>query len=179
MIRETGSSLTAVYLENELYCNRSLYSIIVTLISPKYILAILCSRLIQYFYQSEFKTETEIFPKIRISQVKKIPIKRATKEEQAPFIDLVDIILTKKEKGEDTTIEENKIDELVYQLYELTEEEIKIVENSITNFKLRITVFHSSDIFRTSDVYKSKLPDVPHLTSADYLLPAFNHINMN
>ena len=43
------------------------------------------------------------------------------------------IILAKKENGKDTTIEENKIDRTVYELYGLTEEEIKIVENSITN----------------------------------------------
>ena len=42
----------------------------------------------------------------------------------------MDIILAKKEKGEDTTIEENKIDELVYRLYNLTDEEIKIIENN-------------------------------------------------
>ena len=40
----------------------------------------------------------------------------------------MDIILAKKEKGEDTKIEENKIDRMVYELYGLTEEEIRIVE---------------------------------------------------
>ncbi len=40
----------------------------------------------------------------------------------------MDIILAKKGNGEDTTIEENKIDELVYRLYNLTDEEIKIIK---------------------------------------------------
>ena len=62
-----------------------------------------------------------------------LPIPKISEEAQAPFIELVDIILAKKEKGEDTTIEENKIDRMVYELYDLTEAEIKIVENSITN----------------------------------------------
>ena len=45
------------------------------------------------------------------------------------IIDIVNyIILTKKNTDIDTTEQESEIDLLVYQLYELTEEEIKIVE---------------------------------------------------
>lgn len=47
----------------------------------------------------------------------------------AEIIDIVNyIILTKKNTDIDTTEQESEIDLLVYQLYELTEEEIKIVE---------------------------------------------------
>jgi type II restriction/modification system DNA methylase subunit YeeA len=59
-----------------------------------------------------------------------IPIPPLSPTEQQPFIDLVEQILAKKEKGEDTTDLEKQIDQLVYQLYELTEEEIAIIENS-------------------------------------------------
>ena len=38
-------------------------------------------------------------------------------------------ILTKKKNNEDTTAEEQEIDIPVYKLYDLTNEEIKIVEN--------------------------------------------------
>ncbi len=58
-----------------------------------------------------------------------------TLEEQQPFIDLVEIILDKKENAStgsapdaDTTAEEREIDMLVYKLYDLTDEEIKIIE---------------------------------------------------
>ena len=37
-------------------------------------------------------------------------------------------ILAKKKNNEDTTTEEQEIDMLVYKLYDLTDEEIKIVE---------------------------------------------------
>ena len=43
----------------------------------------------------------------------------------------VDTILAKKEKGEDTTAEENKIDIMVYNLYELTYDEVKIIDPEI------------------------------------------------
>ncbi len=39
------------------------------------------------------------------------------------------IIHTKKQVNKDASNEEIQIDKLVYQLYELTEDEIKIIEN--------------------------------------------------
>jgi len=42
---------------------------------------------------------------------------------------LVNEILSIKKSSADTTVLENQIDQLVYQLYDLTEEEIKIIES--------------------------------------------------
>ena len=50
--------------------------------------------------------------------------------EQQPFINLVNQIIAKKELGEDTQALENEIDQMVYELYSLSEEEIRIVEES-------------------------------------------------
>ncbi len=60
--------------------------------------------------------------------VEQIPIPELTEEEQKPFTDLVDMILQKKQNGQDTTTEEQAIDELVFALYGLSEEEIRFVE---------------------------------------------------
>lgn len=131
LIRETGSKITCVYLDKFILSTRSLYSIIpVDSLDSKYLIAILCSKLIQYFYEVEFKADTDVFPKIRISQVKKIPIKVCNN--QQPFIDKVDQILTLKKDNPaaDTFALEREIDEMVYALYGLTEEEIEIVENN-------------------------------------------------
>ena len=130
LIRETGSSITCVYLDNLLLSTRSLYSIIPNNgISPKYILALLCCKLTQFFYQSEFKADTDVFPKIRIAQVKKIPIKVITLDEQKPFIDLVTEVIELKKQGEDSSEKENKIDELVYKLYDISKDEQIIIES--------------------------------------------------
>jgi hypothetical protein len=61
-----------------------------------------------------------------------IPIIKLTPEEMKPFINLYDDILSLKQHSSesDTSDLENQIDQLVYQLYELTEEEIKIIENA-------------------------------------------------
>ncbi|MCX6152727.1 MAG: Eco57I restriction-modification methylase domain-containing protein [Candidatus Kapabacteria bacterium] len=60
--------------------------------------------------------------------IENLPIPKIDKKEQKPFIDLVNIILDKKEQGKDSGKEEKEIDLMVYKLYDLTEEEIKIVE---------------------------------------------------
>jgi len=65
-----------------------------------------------------------------LENIKKINIPIPSKLVSKQITKLVDIILAKKEKGEDTKIEENTIDRIVYELYGLTEEEIKIVEGN-------------------------------------------------
>ncbi len=60
-----------------------------------------------------------------------IPIPQIPVSAQQPFIALVEQILVKKEQNEDTTELETQIDQMVYELYGLTAEEIEIIENSI------------------------------------------------
>ena len=135
LLRETGSFLTAVYLGNEtIYSNRSLYSILITdkTLSTKYVLALLNSSLLQWYYSNMFKGDTELFPKIRIAQAKQLPIIKVTAEQQQPIVELIDKILALKQSSPnaDITSLENEIDKLVYQLYNLTPEEIAIIEQS-------------------------------------------------
>ncbi len=88
VIRETGNRITAFYTEESIQQNRSLYSIkiIKDYFSPFYLLSIINSSLIQFYYRSKFTANTDVFPKIRIAQVKEIPIKEISKELQLPFI---------------------------------------------------------------------------------------------
>ena len=74
-----------------------------------------------------------------------LPIPKIPEAQQKPFEKLVDIIIEKKERGEDTTAEEQKIDIMVYKLYEFTYDEVKIVDpefplskDEYENFKLQI-----------------------------------------
>ena len=65
--------------------------------------------------------------------VGKIPLARITPEQQLPIIELANQILTTKraDPDADTSDLENEIDKLVYELYNLTEDEIAIVEGSV------------------------------------------------
>jgi len=95
----------------------------------KFILALLNSSLINFYHRNKFlDTEKVVFQKILIANCKQLPIKKATN--QKPFIAIVDKILSAKEKDSqaDTSNLEKQLDKMVYELYELTDEEIKMVE---------------------------------------------------
>ena len=64
---------------------------------------------------------------------KEIPIRKIAEPEQRPFIDLVDQILLKKQskRDSDTSGLELGIDQLVYRLYDLTPDEIALIEPSV------------------------------------------------
>jgi hypothetical protein len=132
LIRETGSDITALFLDRKLYCNRSLYSIkiIDERFETKFILALLNSKLLQFYYASKFKCETDLFPKIRMAQTKMLPIKYL--RNQKPIVDSVDqILIAKKAKiYNDISQLEKQIDEMVYELYDLTDDEISLIEGS-------------------------------------------------
>jgi hypothetical protein len=95
----------------------------------KYLTALLNSKAVTFFFKT-FYMGGELVGKIRYKKafLEQVPIPKISQEAQQPFIDLVDIILAKKERNEDTAIEEAEIDRMVYELYGLTEEEIKVVE---------------------------------------------------
>ena len=118
-----------------LYCNRSLYSTIIkdSTFKVQYVVGTLNSKAIQYYYQQKFKAEIELFPKIRIKQAKQLPILVASLAEQQLIITLVEQIRTYKKLTPNKSIEklEREIDKIVYQLYDLTDAEIKIIEQSI------------------------------------------------
>jgi len=92
----------------------------------KYIIAVINSNLIAHFIKFNNKGNIDFYP----DDWKKIPIKNVSPNEQIPFINLVTQILAakKQDPNADTSALEKEIDQLVYQLYGLTEEEIQIVE---------------------------------------------------
>ena len=99
-------------------------------VSLKYILALLNSKLyyLWLYYRGKRKGE---FLELYQKPLSEIPIKIVPQMDQQPFIDLVDKILAAKKTNHaaDTTTWEKEIDQLVYKLYELTDEEIGIIEN--------------------------------------------------
>ncbi len=97
-------------------------------ISIKYLLSILNSSVGRYLvknYVDKLDTGGYMMQK---SSIEKIPIKKIEEKAQQPFVALVDQILELKKAGKDTQALENEIDALVYRLYDLTDEEIRIVE---------------------------------------------------
>ena len=102
------------------------------ILSNKYVLALLNSKLINFWFEVNYNS-TKIrgnYFDLRGNQIENIPIKTISKTQQKPFIKLAENILENKTKNKETLNLENEIDNLVYQIYELTDEEIEIVENA-------------------------------------------------
>lgn len=105
-------------------------------ISSKLLLAFINSSVVRFYWENKFKDDRKTFPKIKGEYLKQIPIPH-TVGQQESLIALVDKILaiTKDDdylqnpaKQAQVKEYEKQIDQMVYELYGLTEEEIKIVE---------------------------------------------------
>lgn len=98
----------------------------------KYILALINSRLFDFIYWTINPEKGEALAEVKAMHLNQLPIKFADNKTQTKIEILVDEITTYKLKDNSIDISdlENQIDQLIYELYELTEEEIKIIEAS-------------------------------------------------
>jgi adenine-specific DNA-methyltransferase len=135
LIREiTNPKIYAGLTIEESYNDPAIINILPNRESPfelKSLLAILNSNLATFYhFNSSPKATKGSFPKILIEDIKNFPLPHLNSKDQKPMIVLVDKILSAKIKDPkcDTSPLEKQIDTLVYKLYELTEEEIKIIE---------------------------------------------------
>jgi hypothetical protein len=99
----------------------------------KYLTALLNSKTVTFLFKT-FYMGGELVGKIRYKKafLENVPLPIPTIKQERQIENLVDQIIQIKNKdlSADTTDLENQIDQLVYQLYDLTEEEIKIIENA-------------------------------------------------
>jgi hypothetical protein len=142
----TSKTLIATYVSTKIYCNTLLF--ILKLKNKDYsfrcILALLNSSLIGWYFKKKFQiNDDDTFPQIMIRDIEQFPIPIINKKNDVELNKLVDNLLQLNESILNTNLEsnrqqlqgkisycENRINEIVYQLYGLTEEEIKIVEGN-------------------------------------------------
>lgn len=100
----------------------------------KFVLALLNSKLLDFYYKKKFSTKKEeAFPEIQTYLYEQLPLPIVNQEQQNKVISIVDTILQLKSgnNNADTSSLENEINVIVYDLYGLTDAEIKIIEQSI------------------------------------------------
>ena len=68
---------------------------------------------------------------VGVEKLRSFPIPNPSKCQQEEIIMLVDNIIRNKKLNVDTIALENRIDSIVYQLYGLTDAEIKMIEESV------------------------------------------------
>lgn len=96
----------------------------------KYLLAVLNSRLTTFWFNTAFMNIDNLFPHIQKNQLENIPIPLAQHQQYQEIINVVNEILSTKESSPETDISvlEAQINTLVYKLYDLSPEEIEIIE---------------------------------------------------
>jgi len=101
--------------------------------SPECILGILNSRLTSFWFVHKFgKMQRNTFPQFKVNELANFPLPKSRYKKQADIVVLVKQILAEKkcDPKADSTVLEDKIEQMVYELYGLTAEEIEIVEGS-------------------------------------------------
>ena len=140
-----GQTLIATYVPETSYCNTLLYVLKIKPESPlsyRYLLGILNSRFIGWYFRKKFQiSPDDTFPQIMIRDILQFPIPETDKIQHNKMVLLVEKMLDlhKKLKKAKTPHDrelierqikatDSQIDRLVYELYGLTEEEIRVVE---------------------------------------------------
>ncbi|HED7332006.1 TPA: Eco57I restriction-modification methylase domain-containing protein [Campylobacter coli] len=122
-----------VYSNENFYGSRALFFIQTCRINLKYLTGVLNSKLIAFWLKHKGKIQGNLF-KIDKEPLLNIPVVNINSKNEKlanKLISLVDEILKAKEQDKNANTQEleNKINSLVYKLYNLTEDEIKIIEN--------------------------------------------------
>ena len=140
IVRQSSPEVVASYTEKESIAEYSTFSIKAknSNYSLKFLLALLNSKFVTFYSLKNdiIKVGVKKQPQIRINGLNSIPIKKVPQNEQKPFIHLVDKILSITKNCPGKSLHQTKIsqyqsqiDQMVYKLYGLTDDEIKIVEN--------------------------------------------------
>ena len=146
LLRQTSSDLKAVYDSSEYYCQNSVFIITSSEYNLKFLLGLLNSKLLSFIYKLQNPQVGKVFPEIKPKVIKSLLIRKVDKNiknQHDQMVSLVDQMLStqkklhetnspleKKQYQKEVNILDKQIDNLVYELYELTPEEIKIVEGS-------------------------------------------------
>jgi hypothetical protein len=133
-LRRVANRLIAATASERYAFNKNIYGL--KLINPEfekyYLLALLNSKLLDFYYKNKFSTKkVDLFPEIQTYLFEVLPIKNIPLAQQQIFINKVQEILSLNPVIDSDRFQtiDNEIDKLVYELYELNEEEIKQVES--------------------------------------------------
>ena len=142
IIRQTADRIIAAYDIEKRWFDGSAIGFIPNIKSEYsilYVLGLFNSNLFRWYYQELVNEEGRVFAQVKLSKVKQIPIRVIDfsnpdeKQIHDKLVQIVVKILSIKERNpnERTADLERQVDNLVYQLYNLSKEEIKLIEGSI------------------------------------------------
>lgn len=129
VVRKTGDSLISSLDNSNYYFDTLVHGIYEKdkNYPLEYLLGILNSKPSTYFYRSLHDIKGKVFAKISLDNLSSFPIP-SIQSYPKNFIDLVNKIIENKKQNIDTSDLEKQIDKMVYDLYELTPDEIAVIE---------------------------------------------------
>ena len=139
--------MIATYYPKTSYCNTLIYVLKINSdirLSYLYLLGVINSHFIGWYLRNKFQiSDDDTFPQVMIRDILQIPFPYTEKSSQDKMIQLSNTMLESNKKlntvktpdekeklSRQITATDRQIDRLVYTLYGLTEDEIKIMENS-------------------------------------------------
>jgi len=150
LIRQTGDRIVATIDPNGVFCMDTVHMIYETSLNHKFLLGLLNSRFLNYYHCCLVPELGKAFAEIKIANRKKLPVplidfsNPAEKAQHEKLVALVENMLELQKKYHEARMERDKelyerqirivdaqIDRLVYDLYGLTEEEVKVVEDGL------------------------------------------------
>ncbi|HEY4490741.1 MAG TPA: TaqI-like C-terminal specificity domain-containing protein, partial [Acidobacteriota bacterium] len=150
LLRKTGDSIIATYDESGIFPEQSLYFLFNARnrVSLKFILGVLNSRLLTSYYRAKSLTNRESIAQVKKNDLDELPIpvmnlsnshERAHHEKMVKLVEQMLVLheqLVAARTGHEKNVlqrrigaTDQQIDQLVYELYSLTNEEIEIVED--------------------------------------------------
>ncbi len=144
IVRQTGDSIIATIIGKNIIARDNLHILISNSLSHKFILGILNSKLTDFYYYQINPERGEVLAQVKKSHVEQLPLPNINEQNRLlhnQIIIYVEQLLQLHQEFQTENLQhkkmhienrityfESKIDELIYQLYELTDEEIHIVE---------------------------------------------------
>ena len=140
LMRQSDDDLVVAYhCESEMgrfYTDNTLFTILPKENNAdlKFLLGLFNSRLLNFLYHCIAQEKGKSQAQVKVKTVQSLPVAIPSDREQSFVIELVDKIIQAKDVNpdQDTRCWEVEIDQLIYQLYGLTSEEIAVVEGLLT-----------------------------------------------
>ena len=144
IVRQTGDSIIATIIGKDIIARDNLHVILSKNINLKFLLGFINSKLTDFYYKQINPEKGEALAQVKKNHVEQLPIPKNIEDAyHVEIINLVDKLLQFNQQKLDSKLKstidqiqskidycESRINEIVYQIYNLTPEEIAIIENS-------------------------------------------------
>ncbi len=135
LTRQTADRLIAAFDNGEHYATNSLHTTVlragVVDFDLKYLLGLLNSTLLSFYYRKLVFETGQVFSQVKLMNLRQLPIKPATREQQRDVAALVEQLLDAHRSGEQSAARhpaDARLDEFVYALYRLSAADARVIE---------------------------------------------------